>query len=125
MEVKVSEELERFLDFIKAAEEQLDVAAASQQEADAETQDILHSLELDAHSYHETAALGKKLAEVRRTRRKSKDAVCSLEPVVKWAQENGAAIKCLQKCLGEVRKVERNAQNRFYTPRTTILGDQR
>lgn len=63
--MKASKDLERFLDFLKSAESQLDQAMAGQQEAEAETQDILHSLELEKHSYHEMAALSRKLAEVR------------------------------------------------------------
>lgn len=69
--MKASKDLERFLDSLKNAESQLDQATAGQQEAEAETQDILHSLELEKHSYHETAALSRKLAEVRQARRQN------------------------------------------------------
>ena len=123
--MKASKELERFLDFLKSAESQLDQAMAGQQEADAETQDILHSLELEKHSYHEMAALSRKLAEVRQTRRQNKDIVAQLTPVVEWTRENDAAVRSLQRLLGDLRKVERSTQNRFYTPRTDILkGEQ-
>ncbi len=123
--MKASKDLERFLDFLKSAESQLDQAMAGQQEADAETQDILHSLELEKHSYHEMAALSRKLAEVRQTRRQNKDIVAQLTPVVEWTRENDAAVRSLQRLLGDLRKVERSTQNRFYTPRTDILkGEQ-
>lgn len=125
MAVKASKDLERFLDFLKSAESQLDQATAGQQEAEAETQDILHSLELEKHSYHEMAALSRKLAEVRQARRQNKDIVSQLTPVVEWTRENNAAVRSLQRLLGDLRKVERSAQNRFYTPRTDILkGEQ-
>ena len=123
--MKASKDLERFLDFLKSAESQLDQAMAGQQEADAENQDILHSLELEKHSYHEMAALSRKLAEVRQTRRQNKDIVAQLTPVVEWTRENDAAVRSLQRLLGDLRKVERSTQNRFYTPRTDILkGEQ-
>lgn len=69
--MKASKDLERFLDSLKNAESQLNQATAGQQEAEAETQDILHSLELEKHSYHEMAALSRKLAEVRQARRQN------------------------------------------------------
>lgn len=121
--MKASKDLERFLDFLKSAESQLDQATAGQQEAEAETQDILHSLELEKHSYHEMAALSRKLAEIRQTRRQHKDTAAQLTPVVEWTRENDGAVRSLQRLLGDVRKTERNTQNRFYTPRTNVLKE--
>ncbi len=121
--MKASKDLERFLDFLKSAESQLDQATTGQQEAEAETQDILHSLELEKHSYHEMAALSRKLAEIRQTRRQHKDTAAQLTPVAEWAKENDAAVRSLQRLLGDVRKTERSTQNRFYTPRTNVLKE--
>lgn len=121
--MKVSKELEQFLDFLKSAESQLDQATTGQQEAEAETQDILHSLELEKHSYHEMAALSRKLAEVRQNRRQHKDNAAQLAPVVEWARGNIEVVRGLQRLLGDVRKVERSTQNRFYTPRTNVLKE--
>lgn len=121
--MKASKDLERFLDSLKSAESQLDQATAGQQEAEAETQDILHSLELEKHSYHEMAALSRKLAEVRQARRQHKDIVAQLTPVVEWTRENDAAVRSLQRLLGDVRKAEKSTQNRIYTPRTNVLKE--
>lgn len=121
--MKASKDLERFLDFLKSAESQLDQAMAGQQEAEAETQDILHSLELEKHSYHEMAALSRKLAEVRQTRRQHKDIVAQLTPVVEWTKENDGTVRSLQRLLGDVRKTEKSTQNRIYTPRTNVLKE--
>lgn len=121
--MKVSKELEQFLDFLKSAESQLDQATTGQQEAEAETQDILHSLELEKHSYHEMAALSRKLAEVRQNRRQHKDNAAQLAPVVEWTRGNIEVVRGLQRLLGDVRKVERSTQNRFYTPRTNVLKE--
>lgn len=38
-------------------------------------------------------------------------------------KENDVAVRRLQRVLGELRKVERNTQNRFYTPRTNVLEE--
>lgn len=121
--MKASKELEQFLDFLKSAESQLDQATTGQQEAEAETQDILHALELEKHSYHEMAALSRKLAEVRQNRRQHKDNAAQLAPVVEWARGNIEVVRGLQRLLGDVRKVERSTQNRFYTPRTNVLKE--
>ena len=120
-EMNASKELEQFLDFVNNAESLMDQAIAGQQEAEAETQDILHALE--NHSYHEAASLARKLAKVRQTRRQEKDIVAQLAPVVEWLKENDVAVRRLQRVLGELRKVERNTQNRFYTPRTNVLEE--
>lgn len=122
-EMNASKELEQFLDFVNNAESLMDQAIAGQQEAEAETQDILHALELENHSYHEAASLARKLAKVRQTRRQEKDIVAQLAPVVEWLKENDVAVRRLQRVLGELRKVERNTQNRFYTPRTNVLEE--
>lgn len=122
--MKASKELEQFLDFLKSAESQLDQATTGQQEAEAETQDILHALELEKHSYHEMAALSRKLAEVRQNRRQHKDNAAQLAPVVEWARGNIEVVRGLQRLLGDVRKAERSTQNRFYTPRTNVLKEE-
>lgn len=121
--MNASKELEQFLDFVNNAESLMDQAIAGQQEAEAETQDILHALELENHSYHEMAALSRKLAEVRQTRRQHKDIVAQLTPVVEWTRENDAAVRSLQRLLGDVRKTEKSTQNRIYTPRTNVLKE--
>ena len=122
--MKASKELEQFLDFLKSAESQLDQATTGQQEAEAETQDILHALELEKHSYHVMAALSRKLAEVRQNRRQHKDNAAQLAPVVEWARGNIEVVRGLQRLLGDVRKAERSTQNRFYTPRTNVLKEE-
>ncbi len=119
--MRASGELERFLTFLRTAESLLGQAEAGQQEAEAQTQDILHALELERHSYHEVAALGRELSRVRQERRRHKDAAAQLAPVVEWARANEGTVHSLQRLLGEVRKAERSVQNRIYTPKTDIL----
>ena len=67
--------------------------------------------------------MSRKLAEIRQTRRQHKDTAAQLTPVAEWAKENDAAVRSLQRLLGDVRKTERSTQNQFYTPRTNILKE--
>lgn len=63
-------------------------------------------------------ALAEELADTRRKRREAKDAIAETSPVVAWLEDNRAVVKSLERLLGEVRKAERIAENRIYTPRT-------
>lgn len=65
--------LSDFLTYLRASDELYRIAVDDEQRANDETQDILHSLELDKHSYNEVAHLGKKLIEVRQRRRDAKE----------------------------------------------------
>lgn len=90
---------------------------------DYETQDILHKLELEDVSYHDTAKLGKALMKVRENRRKAKDSVELNAPLVEWIQSHSDALKSLQKVLGETRKIEEKQRRRMYVPRTKIVEE--
>ncbi len=63
--MKRSEYISAFLDFVREAQIEYDVARMKQSEADSETQDILHRLELHDDSYHDMARLSKTLKEAR------------------------------------------------------------
>lgn len=122
--MKDSEHLEVFLSFLRDASAQAGQAIEDGREADTQTQDILHRLELYADSYHETARLGKLLRQVRQRRRKAKEAYERTKPIADWCQENKAAIKSLERLLGVVHKAEERQQNRIWAPKTDVLGCQ-
>ena len=129
MEVSdVSKALDTFLAFLREAEQQLHIVTAAEMEAYAQTNDILHSLELEDHDEAGYLTLGVMLKAVRQNRREAKDLNAVLTPVVEWADANRATVKALEKLLGEVRRAERTTESRIYTPRTNILdtgkGDQ-
>lgn len=109
--------IEAFLDYIRETEQLYRISVANEQDANDETQDILHSLELEKHDYHDTARLGKRLKEVRRARRAAKDIIAQACPVVEWAETNRKTIGALEQLLGAVRKAEKNTENRIYTPK--------
>lgn len=118
----VSEGIDTFLAFLRGTEQQYHIAEASEQEANDMTQDLLHSLELQEHNYHEYAKLSKELKKVRQQRRAAKDTLSETLPILTWIESNRAVIRGLEKLLGEVRKAEKRTDNRIYTPRAQQKG---
>ena len=120
-EDKISVGIENFLEYMRQIEQLYHISIANEQEANDATQDILHSLELEEHDYHSSARIARKLKEVRQTRRAAKDLTLKTQVVVNWIDENRKTIKTLEQLLGEVRKMERNTENRIYTPKTSVI----
>lgn len=118
---KYSLGIENFLQFLRDTKEVYDISKLKENDADNETQDILHKLELGDNSYHETAGLAKLLRTVRRERRKAKDNALMTAPIVDWIEENERVIKSLERLLGAVRKAEKSTEGRYYNPKTDIL----
>lgn len=123
--MSVSKGLEEFLKYIRDTEQLHRISIANEQQANDETQDILHSLELGEHSYHDQAHLAAKLREVRKNRRAAKDLITQTTPIVEWVEHNRGIIKGLEQVLGKVRKEEKNADGRIYTPKTNIADDNK
>ena len=122
--MKESEYIDGFLAYLREARTRLNIAVADELKANAQTQDILHRLEMEDDCNDETARLGTLLREVRRKRRIAKDAREVLTPVVTWADDQETLINTLDRTLGEIRKIERRQGNRAYIPRTNILESQ-
>lgn len=112
-----SQPIDTFLAYLRDCEQRYHMAEADEQEANAITNDIHHSLELEAHSDDEVLALGLELADTRRKRRAAKDTLAETGLVLTWVEENRTVIKGLERLLGDVRKAERLSENRIYTPR--------
>lgn len=119
--MKKSEYISGFLDFMRESMMEYEIARTRQADADNETQDLLHRLELHDDSYHDMARISKELKRARQERRKAKDTISELEPVRKWSEENAKALKSLEQLLGAVRKAEKATQNRLYTDRTDVV----
>lgn len=113
----ISENIDAFLEFLRDCESQFKMAEAEEQEANAATNDINHFLELEEHDETEILRFAKELIKIRRQRRDAKNKIETLGPVLSWIDENMSVIKGLERLLGEVRKVERKAENRAYVPR--------
>ena len=110
-----------FLKFLLEAETIYAIADVTQDEADNETQDILHAMELDSLSYHDRSRLSSALSAVRQKRRTAKDTAEIMKPVLEWKEKNRAALKSLETILGTVRTLEKDKDNRFYVKRTDIV----
>lgn len=117
-----AEQFSQFLRFLRQCQEDFSIAESLQDDTEAETQDILHKLELEENTYHEYARLSKALKKVRIERRKAKDTIEQLGPLVTWVAQNSKIIKELEKVLGEMRKAEKNIQYRHYNPKTDIVN---
>ena len=112
-----SQGIEGFLSYLRETEKRYHMAELDEQEANDETQDILHSLELQDHDYLDFARLSKELRGVRQKRRAAKDTMSETAPVLDWIDANRSTIKSLERLLGDVRKAEKNTENRIYTPK--------
>ena len=119
--MKNSEHISSFLKFLKDIQTDYNIALETEKEADRETQDILHRLELGNDSYHTMAQMSKTIKSVRMERRKAKDARSEAEPVIRWLKESPQSVHALEQLLGEVRKIEKSNTNRHYTNKTGIL----
>ena len=118
---QASTHISDFLKFLREADTIYAIADRAQKESDNETQDILHSMELDSLSYHERARLSSALSAVRQNRRTAKDTAEIMKPVLEWKEKNRAAVKSLETVLGTVRTIEKEKENRFYVKRTDIV----
>ena len=119
----ISTDLEKFLEFLREVKEKTNIALTIESEKEAETQDILHNIELSEHGYHEYAKLSKKLRDIRQDRRKAKNIIEISSPIVDWTENNKQVIKSLEKLLGELRKIEKTIESRQYGNRTNVLDE--
>lgn len=116
----VSKPIETFLDFLRETEQQYHMAEATETEANGLIQDALHSLEFEEHTYNEYAKLAKELKSARVSRRTAKDTMSQTLPILEWVDANRTVVRSLERLLGDVRKAERNTENRIYTPRKQV-----
>lgn len=115
---KGSEEIKRFLDFVREAEPRYRTALETVERENKRTQDFLHAIEFEPHA-EERSKIATKMRASRIERRENKDIVEELEPIVEFMSDraNKRAIDQLSQLLGKVRKVEKYHENRTYYPR--------
>lgn len=124
--MKTSERIGDLLGLLRAAQSDYDIARERVSDADKQIQDILHWLENNEAPPVDGDGEMLILAAIgiaRRDRRNAKDAVTVMRPVVEWAAGHKSAVNSLEKLLGEVRKAERDTENRHYTDRTDIMKE--
>ena len=120
IDVKYSQYLENFLDFIRESELIYKEAYEKVHEMDKLTQDYLHDIELGGFDYKGRAKIATKLKDARQIRRVNKDITIPLEPLRDWVNTHKSTINELQQLLGQIRKEEKNLVNRKYFRKVDI-----
>ncbi len=113
-----SEEVKRFLDFVKETQEIYKIAKENMQQEDKRLQDLLHKIEFEPAAKERNKACTK-LHKSRIERRKYKDMVEETEDLVNFFEDpqNKKVMDKMTQLLGKIRKVEKYHQDRKYYPR--------
>lgn len=117
--------IEDFLILISTTEKEFGDAQVELRRYEQLTQDYLHTLELEATTYHEIAHIALGLSKCRKERRPFKDTVATLEPIVKYARspKGQAMVAQLTQIANSMRRIEQAQQNRVYHPRVLRSED--
>lgn len=116
--MKRSENIKVFLDFLRECETQYKIAYDAVNTEDKRGQDLLHMIEFEP-STKERNKLCTRLRDSRIERRKNKDIVEELQPIIEFSieKQHKRTLDQLAQLLGAVRKVEKYHENRTYHPR--------
>jgi DNA-binding protein YbaB len=104
-------------DIIKNTPKNYDANYEEVGKIDEEIQDLLHLLEMSDVSATLFLKTAMEIKDLRIKRRVLKDENELLEPLVEVAKNNSSLLQKLDKCVGEIRKINKRLQNRTYTPR--------
>ena len=105
-----------FLKMMQGIKKDYDFAVLSVGTEDKILQDLLHAIEFSENKA-ERNRLATQLKRSRNDRRRYKNRVEALEPLVEFMDKNKNAIEQLKQVLGKVRKIEIEQANRIYHPR--------
>ena len=119
MEQNTSQQIADFLTFLSGVTEEYKHSQEEVRLLEELTQDYMHKLELQDHTYHERAKIASALHQCRIDRRFHKDRIAILDPVVQCltSDKGKLILSQLQQTLGAVHKAERSTQDRRYIPR--------
>lgn len=101
-----SEHLAAFLAWLRDVRQDYDMALA----------------ELGEDGYHNRAKLALALRKARQRRRRGKDKLTILQPVIGWLEAEQKTIKALERLLGEMRRLEKSLVGRSYHPKTDVVA---
>lgn len=134
--MKVSKNIENFLNFYDAVKRDYDTAFEMVNQCDKLTQDLLHRLELESLSTGEKNKIATQLKYCRKDRRYWKDIVEETESFVNMfnqtetslsdgkkkaeVEANRRFINMLREALGKTRRQEGYHANRSYKPRIIL-----
>ena len=119
MEKNTSQQIADFLTFLSGVTEDYKHSQEEVRLLEELTQDYMHKLELQDHTYHQRAKIASALRQCRIDRRFHKDRIAILDPVVQCltSDKGKLILSQLQQTLGAVRKAEHSTQDRRYIPR--------
>lgn len=119
MEQNTSQQIADFLTFLFGVTEDYKHSQEEARLLEELTQDYMHKLELQDHTYHQRAKIASALRQCRIDRRFHKDRIAILAPIVQYltSDKGKLILSQLQQTLGAVRKAERATQDRRYIPR--------
>jgi hypothetical protein len=123
MTKKASEIISDFLQLLRESEPDYEYNYSEVHRMDLLETDISHKFELVGMTHHQYAALGKKVKECRQERRVYKDRVELLEPIRDYYLGNKKAYNDITRLLGDIRKVEKQQEDRCYMPRIMTMEE--
>lgn len=115
----LSEEIKNIIDSFERAKQEHQQAHDEVNKLDKETQDILHSIELDSLTTSERNRLATRLRKVRISRRENKNLVELNEPVAAFLDSDRGRqlLNLLREVLGKTLKIEKYHATRVYHKR--------
>lgn len=122
--MKPSDQMKTVIEFLEEVPKAYAWSYEQVGEMDKATQDILHSFELDKMTASERSKLTTALIKTRKERRRHKDIVETLEPLILFLESNidTKLLHQFKETLGKVRKVEQYHQNRTYRKKISKEG---
>ncbi len=122
--MKTSEQISAFLDMLREARMDHNIAVQQESDADKETQDIMHWSEFEGGqaSKDVKAAVLDAQSLVRQHRRRAKNTAEILKTVASWVDSNEQIVRSLERLLVEVCKAEKNTESRSYMEKTDIIA---
>lgn len=112
--IMYSIDLEIFLSLLRSTEEQHNIHYDNVNKCDREQQNLLHDFELLNLNYNQRAKKATELKKTRLERRYSKDTVETTSMVVQFCKDNKQFIQKMERLLGDLRKKEKDLENRVY-----------
>ncbi|WP_156934346.1 hypothetical protein [Paenibacillus zanthoxyli] len=117
MGITAEELVRHFLDTIKGARAAYEKGVADEQYFHDETNDLNHALELLPRNHPLRIGLDEQLSESRWQRRKAKDEIEQLEPLINFLKRQKGMVGELSKVLGDIKSIQKEQSQRFYTVR--------
>lgn len=120
----MSKEIQGFVEFLTQSEKDYTWHKEQVAYTDNKTQDLLHTLELEATSKNERNRIATELVQIRRARREHKNVVEKTQPIMEFLQsEKGKQVyNLLREVQGKTKKIESYHANRQYWMRVPEAG---